>query len=289
MKKRINIFITAAAILFLCAGCSAGSSKDNSEMSSANVASGDETVANELTIPEDMEPVYGSSIKDGEYEIAVESSSSMFKITSCRLVAEKGQLTAEMVMGGKGYLYIFNGKGADAREEEYIPFAENENGEHTFTMKIDALDKAVECAAYSKNKEKWYDRTLLFRADSLPLDAFADGTFNTVQSLGLADGEYTVSVKLEGGSGKASVMSPAEMTVKNGEAAARLIWSSNNYDYMIVDGKRYDMIEGQEYSTFIIPVSCFDRKITVSADTTAMSTPHEIEYTLYFDSASILP
>ena len=287
--KRIHVFLMTALILLLCAGCSADSSGDTSEISSANVASGGETGANELTIPEDMEPVYGSSIKDGEYDIAVESSSSMFRITSCRLIAENGQLTAVMTMGGKGYLYIFNGKGADASEEAQIPFEENQNSEHTFTMQIDALDKAVECAAYSKNKEKWYDRTLLFRADSLPLDAFAEDTLNTAQSLGLADGEYTVSVKLEGGSGKASVMSPAEMTVKNGEAAAKLIWSSKNYDYMIVDGKRYDMTDGQEKSTFIIPVSCFDRKISVKADTTAMSTPHEIEYTLYFDSASIMP
>ena len=35
------------------------------------------------------------------------------------------------------------------------------------------------------------------------------------------------------------------------------------------------------------PVSAFDWKMPVLADTTAMSTPHEIEYTLYFDSATI--
>lgn len=38
---------------------------------------------------------------------------------------------------------------------------------------------------------------------------------------------------------------------------------------------------------FEIPVTVFDRKMAVAADTTAMSTPHEIEYTLQFDSASI--
>lgn len=35
-------------------------------------------------------------------------------------------------------------------------------------------------------------------------------------------------------------------------------------------------------STFEIPVSVFDKKMTVIADTTAMGTPHEIEYTLTF-------
>ena len=38
---------------------------------------------------------------------------------------------------------------------------------------------------------------------------------------------------------------------------------------------------------FEIPVTVFDRKMAVAADTTAMSTPHEIEYTLLFDSSSI--
>ena len=46
-------------------------------------------------------------------------------------------------------------------------------------------------------------------------------------------------------------------------------------------------MENTETATFEIPVSVFDRKITVAADTTAMSTPHEITYTLYFESASV--
>ena len=45
------------------------------------------------------------------------------------------------------------------------------------------------------------------------------------------------------------------------------------------------MAEGN--STFEIPVLYFDRPMTVIADTTAMSEPHEITYTLTFDSASL--
>ena len=40
-------------------------------------------------------------------------------------------------------------------------------------------------------------------------------------------------------------------------------------------------------STFEIPVAAFDTELTVIGDTTAMSTPHEIEYTLNFDSATL--
>jgi hypothetical protein len=205
---------------------------------------------------------------------------------------DNGQMTAVMHMGGTGYLYVYMGTGLEAvaaDEAQYIPFEELSDGTHTFTVPVAALDAGISCAAFSKNKELWYDRTLLFRADSLPLDAFADSTYTTVDSLGLADGDYTVAVQLEGGSGKASVASPAPLHVENGAATATVVWSSSNYDYMVVDGEKLLPTTLEGGSTFEIPVSAFDFKLSVSADTTAMSTPHEIEYTLYFDSASITP
>ena len=53
------------------------------------------------------------------------------------------------------------------------------------------------------------------------------------------DGEYSIQVDLEGGSGKASVTSPTILTVEDGKAYAQIQWSSSNYDYMIVDGEKY--------------------------------------------------
>lgn len=235
-----------------------------------------------------MTPVTGSQIKDGTYDIKVDSSSSMFKITSCSLTVENGEMTAVMTMSGQGYLYVFMGKGEDASDEsKYIPFVENENGEHTFTVPVEALDKAIDCSAFSKKKEQWYDRTLLFNASSLPADAFKDGEITSVESLGLTDGTYMIDVTLEADSGKATVQSPAEMIVENGSASAVIIWNSPNYDYMIVDGNKFEFSGDGENATFTIPVIGFDYKMPVTADTTAMSKPHEIEYTLFFDSSTI--
>lgn len=292
MKK-----LTSAALilaLLLTVGC--GKSSESSEQASttapaestAAVAGENETVPDELVIPEDMTPVTGSQIKDGTYDITVDSSSSMFKITSCSLTVENGEMTAVMTMSGQGYLYVFMGKGEDASDEsKFIPFVENENGEHTFTVPVEALDKGIDCSAFSKKKEQWYDRTLLFNASSLPADAFKDGEITSVESLGLADGKYTIDVALEGGSGKATVQSPAEMIVENGSASAVIIWNSPNYDYMIVDSNKFEFSGDGENATFTIPVIGFDYKMPVTADTTAMSTPHEIEYTLFFDSSTI--
>ena len=242
---------------------------------------------------EGMEAVYADSLKDGVYSISVDSSSSMFSITSCELTVADGKMTAAMTMGGTGYLYVFMGTGEEAQnvsEDEYISFEENENGEHVFTVPVEALNFETDCTAFSRKKETWYDRTLVFRADTLSAEAFTDDSLITAETLGLEDGEYTVDVTLDGGSGRASVSSPAVLTVKDGKATARIIWSSKNYDYMVVEGEKYFPDENaEEFSEFDIPVARFDYANPVSADTTAMSTPHEINYTLKFASETVKP
>ncbi len=257
----------------------------------SEVAAADETAEHQSVGTEGMTPVDGSEIKDGVYEIQVDSSSSMFKIEECELTVKDGEMTADMKMGGTGYLKLFMGTGeaaAKASEDEMIPFEEDAEGSHHFTVPVEALDKELDCAAFSKKKEKWYDRVLVFRADSLPADALTDAAQVTAASLGLADGTYTVEVSMEGGSGKVSVKSPAKLVVKDQNAVAEVVWSSPNYDYMKVGEEKFLPVnQGGEASVFEIPVTVFDRKMAVAADTTAMSTPHEIDYTLLFDSASI--
>ena len=96
------------------------------------------------------------------------------------------------------------------------------------------------------------------------------------------DGTYQMEVELLGGSGRASVTSPAKVEIKDGKAVATLEWNSPNYDYMVVDGEKYLPVNTEGNSVFQIPVEAFDQDIAVIADTVAMSTPHEIEYTLNF-------
>lgn len=260
-------------------------------------ASADDQIATaaEMTTPEDvvedwMQPINGNQIQDGVYDIKVDSSSSMFNIMDCQLLVQDGNMTAVMTMSGTGYLYLYMGTGEEAvqeSEDTYIPYKENAEGAHTYTVPVEALDKGIACAAFSKNKEKWYDRTLVFRADSLPTGAFAKGMISAPEDLNLADGTYEVEVTLTGGSGKASVASPAKITVSDEKIQATIIFSSANYDYVLVDGEKYLNEATEGNSTFTIPVSGFDWKMPVTADTTAMSTPHEIDYSLYFDSATI--
>lgn len=109
----------------------------------------------------------------------------------------------------------------------------------------------------------------------------------TAQQLGLSDGSYTAEGSLEGGSGRASITSPVSLTIKEGKITASIEFSSPYYDYMIVDGEKYEPVNTDGNSTFEIPVAGFDTAIPVTADTVAMSEPHEIEYTITLDAATV--
>ena len=105
---------------------------------------------------------------------------------------------------------------------------------------------------------------------------------------GPEDGNYTANVTLSGGTGRASIQSPAKLRCTNGQFYATLQWSSPNFDYMKVNGTRYDLISAPgANSAFEIPVAAFDTPLPVIADTIAMSEPHEVEYAITFDSASL--
>lgn len=110
-----------------------------------------------------------------------------------------------------------------------------------------------------------------------PASAFAEAA-----TVDLEDGEYSIEVILEGGSGRATITSPAIMTVRGGKGYVQIEWSSPNYDYMKVENKTFKPLQEAGNSTFELPIIDFDMPIAVVANTTAMSTPHEIEYTLTF-------
>ena len=109
----------------------------------------------------------------------------------------------------------------------------------------------------------------------------------TVQQLGLEDGTYTAEGTLEGGSGRAAISSPVELTVKDGQMTARIEFSSPYYDYMVVDGEKYEPENTEGNSQFTIPMAGFDAGVPVTADTVAMSEPHEIDYEIVLDSTTL--
>ena len=126
-----------------------------------------------------------------------------------------------------------------------------------------------------------------------PAAAFADDEpdpYAKAIEVKLADGDYSVDLAMDGGSGRASMDSPTKLSVKGGHAVVTVRWSSPNYDYMLVDGDKYlnKTQKIDENSVFEIPVLAMDAPFEVTGDTTAMGTPHEIDYAITLDSASIV-
>ena len=304
-KTTFSLILALAMAMGLLTGCagstpasdaSAGAHSASESVSAPAEGNGDVAAASEMAPAvelnlEGLTPVPASELNEGEWPIEVECSSSMFRITDCTLTVSEGTMTAHMTMGGTGYLWLYPGTGEEAAaadESAYLPVEEDAEGVHHFSFPVEALDQAVPCAAYSKRKEKWYDRTLVFRSGSLPVEAMKNAPAGELPEL--EDGSYTVEVSLSGGSGRASVDSPATLTVEDGVCTAHIVWSSPNYDYMLTaDGVRLEPVNTEGNSAFDVPVTSFDSPMKVQADTTAMSQPHLIDYTLLFTSASIQP
>lgn len=288
MKRKIVMVLCAVGVLSL-----AGSSL-------AMAGEKTEAVTEESGGAEEKADV---ALEDGVYTAEFETDSNMFHVNEANdgkgtLTVEDGKMTIHVSLVSKSIVNLFVGTAEDAQKEgaeilepttDEVTYSDGYKEEvFGFDIPVPALDEEFDCALLGK-KGKWYDHKVSV-SDPVPASEAgkqeaAEG--NTVEDLKLEDGNYTAEVVLEGGSGRASVESPAKLEIKDGKVTAELIWSSPNYDYMIVDGEKYEMTNTEGNSTFEIPVAAFDTVLEVKADTVAMSEPHEIDYTLKFDSESI--
>ena len=101
------------------------------------------------------------------------------------------------------------------------------------------------------------------------------------------DGIYTIEVELSGGSGRASITTPARITVENGRMTLEVEWSSSKYDLMIVGGENYFPVNTEGNSLFMIPLTTIEQPLQVQAETVAMSEPHLIDYEIVFDTSTV--
>ena len=236
------------------------------------------------------------ALADGVYTAEFHTDSSMFHTNEAcdgkgTLYVVDGKMTIHVSLVSKTIQNLYPGLAEDAQKEgaellqpttDTVTYSDGLTDEvYGFDVPVPALDTEFDLALIGK-KGVWYDHKV---SVSNPEPLKDEG--KTVQELGLADGTYTVELAFAGGSGKAYVLTPCTLRVADGKAMATIVWSSSKYDYMLVDGVKYEVLSTENGSTFEIPVAAFDTELTVIGDTTAMSTPHEIEYTLNFDSASL--
>ena len=276
MKRVFSCLAAASLALSLLAGCGA-----SSPAVSASSAASSQAASAAVT----------AALPDGVYTAEFQTDSSMFHANeACDgkgvLTVQNGQMSIYVTLAGKGIVNLFPGTAEDAQKPgaewlqptlETVHYSDGTTDEaNAFLIPVPYLDEEFDVALVGK-KGTWYDHKVSVSDPQLLAD-------DTAESEVPADGSYTVEAVLQGGSGKASVQSPARLTVENGAMTATVIWSSKNYDLMIVDGQEYTPTYENELSCFTIPVSALGTPLPVQAETTAMSQPHMIDYTLTFSN-----
>ena len=267
-KKTLSIAVIAllALMMALLAGCGGGGSAEEPA----------------------AEPAADPGLADGTYVATFTTDNKMFHVNDANndkgiLTVKDGQMTIHVSLTSKKIVNLYPGLAEDAQKDgaELLQpttdtityddgYTEDVNG---FDVPVPAIDEEFDVALLG-TKGKWYDHKVIV-SDPVPGDDIHAGT-----EMDLEDGEYTVDVALEGGTGRASVESPAKLVVEDGEATLTVVWSSEYYDYMKIGDEKYDPVNEEGNSTFEIPVEKLNEPFQVIADTTAMSEPHEIDYEL---------
>lgn len=301
MKKRLALLGLSVVLVTSVLGCGKKNEQTTQATTVAQLteATGTEATATDATEASTeavIEPDELCELEDGTYVAAFDTDSSMFHVNDTKagkgiLTVENGQMTIHVVLASKNIVNLYYGLAEDAEKAgadlllptpEEVTYEDGTSEEvNSFDIPVPYLDKEFDVALLGK-KGVWYDHKV---SVSNPEKIGADEQSMTAVSA--EDGEYTIEVTLEGGSGKATVETPTKLVIKDGQAIATITWSSDKYDYMLADETKYLCVNTEGNSSFEIPVFAFDYKMTVIADTTAMGTPHEIEYTLYFDSTTL--
>ena len=281
-KRFVSLLAASALLALSLSGCGGSASGAASSAVSSEAAS---SVASSAAALSEVSTT--AALPDGTYAADFDTDSSMFHANEAfdgkgALTVKDGQMTLHVSLVSKNIVNLYVGTAADAASHEadwlqpttdVVNYSDGTSEEvFGFDVPVQALDTDFQLAILG-TKGKWYDHTVSVRNAEEQSAEAAEVP---------ADGSYTCEVTLEGGSGRATVESPAALTVENGKMTAAIVWSSPNYDYMIVDGEKYLPTNTDGNSTFEIPVAALNTPLAVTADTVAMSTPHEIEYTLTF-------
>ena len=293
------IIVGGLSACLLLGGCGAGQAADATSAEST-VAAQESTVtpteSTEMAETVSTETAQDKAqLPDGVYTAEFSTDSSMFHVSEAcdgkgTLTVKDGVMTIHISLGSKKILNLYPGLAEDAAKDgavllepttDTVTYSDGMTEEvYGFDVPVPAIGEEFDLALIG-TKGKWYDHKVKVS------DPVAEGTADTFDLSTVEDGSYTIELTMEGGSGRASIQSPAQLAIADGAATATLEWSSPNYDYMLVNGEKYLPVNTEGNSVFEVPVEALDAPLTMIGDTVAMSTPHEVEYTVTFHSETL--
>ena len=293
------IIVGGLSACLLLGGCGAGQAADATSAESTVAAQESTVTPTEST--ETAETVSTETaqdkaqLPDGVYTAEFSTDSSMFHVSEAcdgkgTLTVKDGVMTIHISLGSKKILNLYPGLAEDAAKDgavllepttDTVTYSDGMTEEvYGFDVPVPVIGEEFDLALIG-TKGKWYDHKVKVS------DPVAEGTADTFDLSTVEDGSYTIELTMEGGSGRASIQSPAQLAIADGAATATLEWSSPNYDYMLVNEEKYLPVNTEGNSVFEVPVEALDAPLTMIGDTVAMSTPHEVEYTVTFHSETL--
>ena len=301
------IIVSGLSACLLLGGCGAGQAADATSAESAAVtqestaaqAESAEAIAGTTEAAATETAQNEAQLPDGVYTAEFSTDSSMFHVSEAcdgkgTLTVKDGVMTIHISLGSKKILNLYPGLAEDAAKDgavllqpttDTVTYSDGMTEEvYGFDVPVPVIGEEFDLALIG-TKGKWYDHKVKV-SDPVAEDSreAANGSFDMSA---LADGSYTIELTMGGGSGRASIQSPAQLAIADGAATATLEWSSPNYDYMLVNGEKYLPVNTEGNSVFEVPVEALDAPLTMIGDTVAMSTPHEVEYTVTFHSETL--
>ena len=297
------IIVGGLSACLLLGGCGAGQAADATSAEST-VAAQESTVtpteSTEMAETVSTETAQDKAqLPDGVYTAEFSTDSSMFHVSEAcdgkgTLTVKDGVMTIHISLGSKKILNLYPGLAEDAAKDgavllepttDTVTYSDGMTEEvYGFDVPVPVIGEEFDLALIG-TKGKWYDHKVKV-SDPVAEDS-REAANGSLDMSALADGSYTIELTMEGGSGRASIQSPAQLAIADGAATATLEWSSPNYDYMLVNGEKYLPVNTEGNSVFEVPVEALDVPLTMIGDTVAMSTPHEVEYTVTFHSETL--
>ena len=224
MKKpksiRILFYATLIATLILMTGCSSSEQKPD------------------------------PGIADGTYVATFTTDNPMFHVNEANrdkgiLTVENGNMTIHVSLQSKKIVNLYPGTAEDAQKDgaellepttDTVTYSDGFTDEvYGFDVPVPALDEEFDLALLG-TKGNWYDHKVAVSDPvagddiSAVIGESAGAQAAAPSELGISDGEHTVEVTLDGGTGRASVDSPAQSRKKGDECIAVITWSSPHYD-----------------------------------------------------------
>lgn len=294
MTAAVSVLLLTSTLLFGCGSNSGETETPQDEKQTENAADQATDEAEKDTDTSDGQS-QEAALADGVYTAEFHTDSSMFHVNEAcdgkgTLTVKDGEMTIHISLTSKNIVNLYPGLAADAQKEgaqlleptvDTVTYEDGMSEEvNGFDVPVPALDEEFDLALIG-TKGTWYDHKV---SVTNPVPAADDAADHKDTAASLEDGNYTMDVTFEGGSGRAYIESPTSVKVDGDQITATVTWSSPNYDYMLVDGEKYLPVNTEGNSVFEIPVAALDTPVTVIGDTVAMSQPHEIEYTLTFHS-----